>query len=89
MLLTQRLLVPTLQDLRQSWRQACIDWQAVSFIDFGPALDISLKSQTNIFPTDTALIKSNISSGTYDLQTPSNFDAKGVSSDRLFIIWNR
>lgn len=70
----------TLQDLRQSWRQACIDWQAVSFIDFGPALDISLKSQTNIFPTDTALIKSNISSGTYDLQTPSNFDAKGFQA---------
>lgn len=70
----------TLQDLRQSWKQACIDWQAVSFIDFGPALDISLKSQTNIFPTDTSLIKSNISSGTYDLQTPSNFDAKGFQA---------
>ncbi len=70
----------TLQELRLSWKQACIDWQSVAFIDFGPAKDISLKAQTNIFPVDTVLINSNISTGTYDLQIPSNFDAKGLQA---------
>ena len=72
--------ISTLQNVREEWKNACINWQTVSFIDFGPALDISLKSQTNIFPTDTILINANISSGTYDLQVPSNFDAKGFQA---------
>jgi hypothetical protein len=70
----------TLQELRLSWKQACIDWQSVAFIDFGPAKDLSLKAQTNIFPVDTSLINSNISTGTYDLQIPINFDAKGLQA---------
>lgn len=72
--------ITSLQEVRLEWKQACNDWQAVAFIDFGPALDISLKSQTNIYPTDTAVINANIASGTYDLQIPSNFDAKGFQA---------
>ena len=70
----------TLQDLRTAWKTSCLNWQSVAFINFGPARDISLKSQTNIYPVDTSLINSNISSGTYNLQIPSNFDAKGLQT---------
>lgn len=74
------LTIVTLTELRAAWKLTCISWQGVSFIDFGPAADISLKSQTNIYPIDTALVNSNIASGSYDLQIPSNFDAKGLQT---------
>lgn len=74
------LTIATLTELRTAWKLTCISWQGVSFIDFGPAADISLKSQTNIYPIDTALVNSNIASGSYDLQIPSNFDAKGLQA---------
>ncbi len=72
--------IATLTDLRVAWKSACISWQGVSFIDFGPASDISLKSQTNIYPVDTVLVNSNIASGSYNLQLPNNFDAKGLQA---------
>lgn len=72
--------IALLQEIKTKWKQACIDWQSVSFIDFGPAKDISLVTQTNIFPIDTALINENILSGTYNLQIPANFDAKGFQA---------
>lgn len=69
-----------LQELRQDWKTTVLKWQAISIIDFGPALDISLKAQSNIYPIDTAEVNSNITNGTYNLQTPSNFDAKGLQA---------
>lgn len=69
-----------LQELRQEWKTTCIAWQTISFIDFGPALDISLLAQTNIYPVDTIRINGNIQSGSYNLQIPSNFDAKGLQA---------
>ncbi len=72
--------ISTLNELRTTWKSACIEWQTVSFIDFGPSKDISLTAQTNIFPVDTDLIDNNISSGTYNLQIPANFDAKGFQA---------
>lgn len=65
---------------QNQWKETAIAWQSVSMLEFGPAESMSLKSQTNIFPVDTALIKSNITSNSYDLQLPSNFDAKGLQS---------
>ena len=62
------------------WKTTALAWQNVAMLEFGPAEGMSLKSQTNIFPVDTTLIKSNITSNTYDLQLPSNFDAKGLQS---------
>jgi len=70
----------SLINCQNQWKETAIAWQAVSMLEFGPAEGISLKSQTNIFPVDTTLIKSNITSNSYDLQLPSNFDAKGLQS---------
>ncbi|MCT4581951.1 MAG: imelysin family protein [Flavobacteriales bacterium] len=72
--------IATLTEIRAAWKSACISWQGVSFIDFGPASDISLKAQTNIYPIDTVLVNSNIASGSYNLQLPNNFDAKGLQA---------
>ncbi len=63
--------------LRTRWENALLIWQDVAFLEFGPAEYIALRSQTNIYPVDTLLILSNISSGTYNLQAASNYVAKG------------
>ena len=69
-----------LLNCQNQWKVTALAWQDIAMLEFGPAEGLSLKAQTNIFPVDTALIKSNISSNTYDLQLPSNFDAKGLQS---------
>ena len=69
-----------LTNCQNQWKETALAWQNIAMLEFGPAEGMSLKSQTNIFPVDTALIKSNISSNVYDLQLPSNFDAKGLQS---------
>jgi hypothetical protein len=55
-------------------------WQDVAFLEFGPASNISLRAQTNVYTVDVTLIQSNISSGTYNLASGSNFDAKGFQT---------
>lgn len=63
--------------LRMQYKEAYLAWQSVSTFEFGPAEQLLLRTNTNTFPTDTTQIKSNISSGSYDLATASNLDAKG------------
>ena len=72
--------VSGLNDLRDQWKLALLTWQDVAFLEFGPAESISLRSQTNTYPTDTTIISDNILSGSYDLQIPSNFVAKGFQA---------
>lgn len=74
------LNVSALQNLRLKWESTLLIWQDVAFLEFGPAQNISLRSQTNVYPTDTAVINSNIASGSYNLQLTSNFDAKGFQA---------
>ncbi|MDG1572341.1 imelysin family protein [Robiginitalea sp. M366] len=69
--------VSTLQQVRQSWRQAYLSWQRVDMFEMGPAETDGLRLQVNTYPTDVALVESNINAGTYDLALPSNRDAKG------------
>ena len=72
--------ISSLQSVRTQWENTLLVWQDVAFLELGPAANISLRSQTNIYPADTLLINSNITSGTYDLDQPSNFDAKGFQA---------
>ncbi len=69
-----------LNSCRNLLENATIAWQSVAFFEFGPAESISLRAQTNIYPVDTSLIVENITSNTYNLQQPSNFDAKGLQA---------
>jgi hypothetical protein len=59
---------------------ALLSWQEVSFLDFGPSEYIILKSQTNIYPTDTALINNNINAGNWNFSNSNYFDQKGFQA---------
>lgn len=74
------LTVSALQNLRVKWENTLLVWQDVAFLEFGPAQNISLRGQTNVYPADTTTINANITSGSYNLQLSSNFDAKGYQA---------
>lgn len=69
-----------LNNLRSTWMLALLSWQEVSFLDFGPSEYIILKSQTNIYPTDTTLINNNINSGNWNFSNSNYFDQKGFQA---------
>ena len=72
--------VAALTQLRSAWLAAAKAYQASIFFDFGPAVDYVYAEQSNTFPVDTALILSNIQSGSYNLASISNFDGKGLQA---------
>jgi predicted lipoprotein len=74
------LTTSSLQTLRSKWKNTLLIWQDVAFLEFGPAANISLRAQSNVYPVDTSTINTNISSGTYNLQVAANFDAKGLQA---------
>ncbi len=67
----------TLPELRNKLLSAYNTWQRVAHLNFGPADDIQLLANTNVYPTDTATILSNIANGQWDLSQAGNLDAKG------------
>lgn len=68
----------TFDDLKQSWKELYLSWNAVSMFDFGPAKDVALTGAIGTFPTDTVQILNNINNGGYDLATASNLKAIGI-----------
>jgi len=68
--------ISNLDQLRASWLSAYLSWQRVAFYNFGPAESNAILS-INYYPTDTSLIHSNISSGSYDLNTAGATFSKG------------
>lgn len=69
-----------LEAVRNSWKDAYLAWQAVKTYDFGPIRDNGFKGSTGVFPTDTAQVNANITSGTYILGSAENTDAIGFSA---------
>lgn len=69
--------ITNLVNLQNAHNNAYLAWQNASAFEFGPAEQLLLRTNTNIFPTDTTQIALNISSGSYDLSAVSNIDAKG------------
>jgi len=63
--------------LKIDFRAAYMNWQRVSMFEIGKAEEISLRNNTNIFPTNTAEITSNIETGNYNLELPSKIDEQG------------
>lgn len=66
-----------LDALRKKLYVAYLRYQRISLFGFGPGEDESIRSNFNVFPTDTAQINNNIRSGTYILGAAANVDAKG------------
>jgi predicted lipoprotein len=69
-----------LETLRDAYTDALLSFQKVAFLNFGPASSINLIDQSNIFPTNTTKIESNIQTGSYNLGTSDNFSAKGFQA---------
>jgi len=68
----------TLFAAQAAFKTAYLAWETCSAYGFGPAADQSLITATiNIFPTDSVLIKSNISSGSYTIDGIANLKAQG------------
>lgn len=53
-------------------------WQATSVFEFGPAEQVSLRVNTNTYPTDVTQINANITSNTYNPNLIANLAAKGL-----------
>lgn len=67
-----------LQSLQNSFKKTYLTWQNVSHYEFGPASSLTLKSNVNLFATDSSLIESNIQQGIYNVDLLANKNAKGL-----------
>ena len=63
---------------KTTWISAYKQWEKSLMFEFGPAMSEVLKSSLGTFPTDSATIVNNITSGTYNLDAVSNFKAQGL-----------
>ena len=67
----------TFDSLKAQWKRAYIRFQYVKMFDFGPGMEQNLAMSMGTFPTDSLAIETNIKTGTYNLNTISNYDAIG------------
>ncbi len=67
----------TLNEVRNAFELSYNNWQKVSFLEFGPAASVGLRTAVNVYPTDINIIEQNISSNSYNLDAFSNLAAKG------------
>jgi predicted lipoprotein len=69
----------SLEILQNQFKVTYHTWQKVSIFEFGPAAEYSalLRSNCNTFPTNSSKIEENITSTVYNLDFPSNYEAKG------------
>lgn len=73
-----------LEDLRQAFQAAYLDWQAVAQFEFGPAEDIALRATLNNFPLNVSALESKIESENLDFSNPNTFDKGFPALDYLF-----
>ena len=66
-----------LSSLKDNLKAAWKDWQKISLYSFGAADQLALRSNVNIFKTDTLSIESSVQFGTFNLEQLSSKDAKG------------
>ena len=69
--------IVTLNDFRTAWKTAYKSWQNVEMFDIGKAEELQYRFYMNIYPITVADIEGNISTGSYDLNSPNNHDAQG------------
>lgn len=63
--------------LQAAFKTAYEQWQSTSVFDFGPAEPLSLRANTNTFPTNVNQINANVTAGTYNPNLLVNLSAKG------------
>lgn len=62
---------------RAALRNAWLAWQRSSIYDLGPAAQVLLRQRLNTFPTNVSRVEANIIAGTWNLESVSNYEAKG------------
>ncbi|PHN99417.1 peptidase M75 superfamily protein [Rhodobacteraceae bacterium 4F10] len=67
----------TLTEVRTAWLNAYKAWQHVEMFNIGKAEELGFVNFFNIYPLTVADVESNISNGTYDLNSSNNHDAQG------------
>ena len=70
----------SLEVFRASWLSAYKIWQQIEMFDIGKAEELQYKFYMNIYPVTVNDIQSNISKGTYNLNSVNNQDAQGFSA---------
>jgi uncharacterized protein len=63
-----------------AWKSASLKWNLVSTFEFGPAMNLGLRSALGTFPVDTTKVINNITNGGYVLGGSTNIDAIGFSA---------
>ncbi len=86
--LSQPVSANDLIEAQISFKSAYQTWQLCSSFDFGPAESIALKGSINTYPCDTLVIKSNITSGSYNLGAASNLVAIGFPAVDYLLFHN-
>ena len=67
----------TLNEFREAWSAAYIEWQKVELFDFGPGQVYAIRSYFNIYPANVAGIEAGIASGAANLEVPASFSQQG------------
>ena len=80
--------VSDLHIARMHFQEAWLKYQRVSIHGFGPGDDTGVRVNFNVFPTDTVKIQKNILSGSYDLSSAANVDAKGFPALEFLLYRN-
>lgn len=70
----------TLEALKVQLKATRKTWQYCTPYNFGPAADLGLVFNLNIYPIDQLQVETNITSGSYDLTTLANNDTKGFQT---------
>ncbi len=73
----QTKTVANLLVARQKFNRAYNQYQLMSLFEFGPSETEIVRANFDTYPTDSVQIKSNISTGTYNLSQVNNIPAKG------------
>ncbi len=63
--------------LRGLFDRTYLQYQSTSIYGFGPAEDLNVRTNCNVFPTDTLKINTNIAQGSWKLDAATNTAAKG------------
>ena len=73
----------TLTVLRDAFRMAYLDWQAVAQYEFGPAEERALRATLNNFPLNAQALENKIAAADYDFTNPNTFDKGFPALDYL------
>ena len=70
----------SLLEVQNQFKSTYISWQYISVFEFGPSQEYfgKLQEMCNTFPTKVSDIEANILNGDYNLDFPTNYDAKGL-----------